>query len=143
MLKAHQACIDLEKNVLRISGREVKFLAEHELPDQARTDRTAELEDSNKPQSTATGSNPPTSTPQPESFPGGGNTLGQAPQGASVGSNFGAGVGAGASAAAGNRLGHPEGSIATLVELGATRDDAIRYLEMAGGNVDLAASFLF
>lgn len=29
MLKAHQACIDLEKNVLRIQGREVKFLAEH------------------------------------------------------------------------------------------------------------------
>ena len=36
MLKAHQACIDLEKNVLRIQGREVSFLAEHELPDKAR-----------------------------------------------------------------------------------------------------------
>ena len=36
MLKAHQACIDLEKNVLRIQGREVRFLAEHELPEKAR-----------------------------------------------------------------------------------------------------------
>jgi len=31
MLKAHQACIDLEKSVLRIQGREVRFLSEHEL----------------------------------------------------------------------------------------------------------------
>ena len=36
MLKRHQACIDLEKNVLRIQGREVRFLAEHELPNKAR-----------------------------------------------------------------------------------------------------------
>ena len=36
MLKAHQACIDLEKNVLRIQGREVSFLPEHELPEKAR-----------------------------------------------------------------------------------------------------------
>jgi len=27
MLKAHQACIDLEKSVLRIQGREVRFLS--------------------------------------------------------------------------------------------------------------------
>jgi DNA damage-inducible protein 1 len=36
MLKAHQACIDLEKNVLRIQGREVRFLPEHELPEKSR-----------------------------------------------------------------------------------------------------------
>ena len=35
-LKTHQACIDLEKNVLRIRGREVEFLAEHELPKKVR-----------------------------------------------------------------------------------------------------------
>ena len=29
MLKVHQACIDLEKNELRIQGREVSVLAEH------------------------------------------------------------------------------------------------------------------
>ena len=33
MLRAHQACIDLERNVLRIRGREVKFLDEHEIPE--------------------------------------------------------------------------------------------------------------
>ncbi|KAJ3262611.1 DNA damage-inducible protein 1 [Boothiomyces macroporosus] len=36
MLKRHQACIDLEKNVLRINGEEVPFLSEHELPDKAK-----------------------------------------------------------------------------------------------------------
>ena len=36
MLKAYQACIDLQKGVLRIQGREVRFLSEHELPENAR-----------------------------------------------------------------------------------------------------------
>ena len=36
MLKTNQACIDFEKNVLRIRGREVKFLDEHELPEKVR-----------------------------------------------------------------------------------------------------------
>jgi len=42
MLKAHQACIDLEKNVLRIQGREVRFLPEHELPEKSREDALSE-----------------------------------------------------------------------------------------------------
>ena len=41
MLKAHQACIDLEKGVLRIQGREVAFLPEHELPPNARNSGAA------------------------------------------------------------------------------------------------------
>ncbi|KAJ3272109.1 DNA damage-inducible protein 1 [Terramyces sp. JEL0728] len=36
MLKRHLACIDLEKNVLRINGEEVPFLSEHELPENAK-----------------------------------------------------------------------------------------------------------
>lgn len=36
MLKRHQACIDLEHNCLRIQGREIPFLPEHELPNNAR-----------------------------------------------------------------------------------------------------------
>ena len=32
-LEAYQACIDLEQNVLRIRGREVKFLDEPEIPE--------------------------------------------------------------------------------------------------------------
>ena len=36
VLKTNQACIDFEKNVLRIRGREVRFLDEHELPEMVR-----------------------------------------------------------------------------------------------------------
>lgn len=36
MLKSYQASIDLEKNVLRIQGREIRFLSEHELPAKAK-----------------------------------------------------------------------------------------------------------
>lgn len=35
MLKRYQACIDLAKNSLIIQNREVRFLAEHELPSSA------------------------------------------------------------------------------------------------------------
>ncbi|KAJ3207334.1 DNA damage-inducible protein 1 [Dinochytrium kinnereticum] len=36
MLKRHLACIDLEKNCLRINSEEISFLPEHELPDSVR-----------------------------------------------------------------------------------------------------------
>jgi DNA damage-inducible protein 1 len=38
MLKRHQACIDLAKNVLRISTEEVAFLPEHEIPGHLKED---------------------------------------------------------------------------------------------------------
>ena len=36
VLKMHKACIDLDKDVLRIQTREVRFLSGHELPMGAR-----------------------------------------------------------------------------------------------------------
>ncbi|CAI2197663.1 19938_t:CDS:2, partial [Funneliformis geosporum] len=42
MLKRHQACIDLQKNALIINGKEIRFLAEHELPESARMDEMEE-----------------------------------------------------------------------------------------------------
>ncbi|KAH8096663.1 hypothetical protein BXZ70DRAFT_329149 [Cristinia sonorae] len=126
MLKAHQACIDLEKNVLRIQNREVKFLAEHELPDKARSFEAGIVDDQPAADS---------ATPQGQSsaqFPGSGSTLGSAP--ASVPSAV-------QPQAASSRF--PEAAITTLMGLGATRELAISSLEAAGGNVDIAASFLF
>ena len=126
MLKAHQACVDLEKNVLRIQRREVKFLSEHELPDKAR--------DSYVPGEIPAGpvgsSHPSSQSPQRRSqppFPGSGNTLGAAPS----------------SREANASSRHPESTIQILMDLGATREQAISTLDAANGNVDVAASLLF
>lgn len=132
MLKQHQACIDLEKNVLRINAREVKFLAEHELPEQAKMlERPIDIADSTPganvgPSSTLSG--------PPPQFPGSGNSLGSQPAGNS---------GRSGPSVPANPSRYPETAVQTLMDLGASRDDAIRTLDAAGGNVDYAASMLF
>jgi DNA damage-inducible protein 1 len=147
MLKGHRACIDLEKNVLRIQGREVSFLSEHELPERARdSNELADLlEGSSGPgTSSSLSSNPGPSNPNqrpgnpsPVSFPGGGRALGSAPAGPAGGGNGAGSSGLGASS------GHPESTIRTIMDLGVSREVAIRTLDAAGGNVDVAASLLF
>ena len=116
MLKAHQACIDLQKGVLRIQGREVPFLSEHELPEKARD--PPERQDipggsSNQPIRQATAS---PRRAEPVRRPS------QAP-------------------ATGSR--HSERDINFLMDLGVTREIAISTLDAANGNVDAAASLLF
>lgn len=140
MLKAHQACIDLQKGVLRIQEREVSFLPEHELPEKARIlEAGVEVDGSlSSPQAVSSSSlssslprGDPSTSQNPGStgsrFPGGGNTLG----------------GAAAARAVGTGSRYPESDIQTLVGLGASKEHAIRLLEASGGNVDYAASMLF
>jgi len=133
MLKAHQACIDLEKGVLRIQGREVKFLSEHELPDKAREP----IHPPTGPAGSGSTSGPPgpsnSNRPQSSSpFPGSGTALGGAPAsqpprnaGSTPGARF------------------PEEHIKMLMDLGVSREAAINMLTAAEGNVDVAASMLF
>ncbi len=125
MLKAHQACIDLEKNVLRIQGREVSFLSEHELPEKSRAEEVVEA------------SVPNTSPPRA-------SRLGSS----SSGRTLGASPAAGPSQARGPKTPLPaqrprESAIRTLMDLGVSRDVAISTLDAAGGDVDVAASLLF
>ena len=125
MLKAHQACIDLENNSLRIGGREVKFLSEHELPEKARQ----------MDQGEGASDAPPSATrgpPQPTPFPGGGRSLGATPSSRTPGAGAGRPT-----------TNVSEDSIRTLMDLGASRELAISTLEAAAGNVDVAASLLF
>lgn len=134
MLKAHQACIDLEKNVLRIQGCEVRFLAEHELPENARD--PVKLEDA---VAEAEGANPqagPSSAVTQPPFPGSGQTIGSAPQ-------PGRGRGAPAPGAQTTQSQYSEEHIRTLMDLGVSREVAISTLDAAGGNLDMAASLLF
>lgn len=131
MLKAHQACIDLEKNVLRIQGREVEFLSEHELPSKARDGIV--LEDNG---SQITGAGP--SRPPASSFPGAGSTLSSPPRG-----NIPAANSTLPPPELTRQSRWPEKDIKALIDLGVTRDVAIQTLNAANGNVDVAASLLF
>ena len=137
MLKAHQACIDLEHNVLRIKGREVAFLSEHELPDKAKTDHAAlEDEPSQAQPSTSTSAAPP---PQ-QSLPGSGQRLGGTPQLPTPQSRTSA---TGTPGGAPPPAPFPDGDIQMIMAMGVSREVAIRALEAANGNVDHAASLLF
>lgn len=131
MLKAHQACIDLEKNVLRIRDREVPFLPEHELPKNA-LGQDAELADT----PSQSGPAPGPSSSQPR-FPGAGQALSSAPSPSTILGSRSSGPQGGAS----QRF--PETDIQTLISLGVSREEALRMLEAANGNVDFAASLLF
>ena len=141
MLRAHQACIDLEKGVLRIQGREVKFLPEHELPDKARAE---EFNDHQEPNShpSAPGSSNPTSTVQNKgsSFPGQGHTLGAAPRTQAKNPQPQSQQ---SQTPQTQPSRHPESNIQLLVDLGTTRDQAIKSLDASGGDVEVAASLLF
>ena len=130
MLKAHQACIDLEKNVLRIQGREVHFLSEHELPDKARIMDSGGEGPSAAVSSSSAG---PSRPAPPTSFPGSGNTLGRPPPPAGAGSRAPPVSRRPPAAQVTNQF--PESSITTLMDLGATREVAISTLKAAGGNV--------
>ncbi|KAF8638564.1 hypothetical protein AX17_002107 [Amanita inopinata Kibby_2008] len=144
MLKAHQACIDLQKGVLRIQNREVKFLSEHELPDKARDPIIGEQELTGTASgpSASSVSSPPRSSLQQRPFPGAGQTISGSPASRSDDNNLGTLTGAAGGQPA-NTGRHPEEKIRLLMDLGASRDVAISSLDAAGGNVDLAASLLF
>lgn len=144
MLKAHQACIDLGKDVLRIQGREVKFLSEHELPDKARDMHAASqnaaehLPPAGASTSTASGS-----TPQ-ASFPGAGNTLTSVPR--NQPSSTPTSSRPPAPTSGGSTAGQSQWSeehIQTLMNFGVTREEAIQTLNAANGNIEVAASLLF
>jgi len=143
MLKAHQACIDLEKGVLRIQGREVKFLAEHELPEKARVFELGHGQESGSQPSGSGSSNPSTSTGQSQgsSFPGHGNKLGVPPKTQAERSQPQPQQPQTQQQPSTSR--YPESSITALMDLGATRELAIQYLDASGGNIDMAASLLF
>ena len=142
MLKAHQACIDLEKNVLRIQGREVKFLAEHELPEKARVFEQGQSQESSSQPPGSGSSNPPASTTQNQgsSFPGQGTTLGAPPQARAQTTRPQPQQPQTPQPPASR---YPDSTIKVLMDLGATKETAIQALDATGGNIDMAASLLF
>jgi DNA damage-inducible protein 1 len=112
----------MDKNVLRIQGQEIPFLAEHELPEKARIQFNLQGEEIAR--EAAAQSSQPSGSSSQSHFPGAGNRLGSTP------------------AQLRDQL-PEENAISTLVSLGATREQAIQCLLEAGGNVDIAAFLLF
>lgn len=119
MLKRHQMCIDLSKNVLKIhDGEEVPFLPEHELPDNARAEKVA-----------------PESPTLPTSLP---SVTSVTP--ASTSTNHASAPVASCSTVESK---YPEESIKGLIDLGVSRQEAIAALDACDGNLDVAASMIF
>ncbi|TPX32679.1 hypothetical protein SmJEL517_g04186 [Synchytrium microbalum] len=139
MLKRHQACIDLKKNVLVINEEDIPFLSEHELPDKAKWETsgspmaTSPTQPSGQPlggPSSSSSSVPPSSRPPAQAA---GNAA--AARAAGVGGANNSNNPAAAK--------YPEASIQSLVDLGATRAEAIAALDASGGNPDVAANMFF
>ncbi|CAH0519000.1 unnamed protein product [Peronospora belbahrii] len=121
MLKRHQCCIDLSKNVLRLHEgdrfHEVPFLPEHEIPSSENRTDSAQ---------------PPTKSgdvPVPASSPGFTPTFAEAIQSSALPPTA---TGQGG-----------EAKIAQLVALGFPEQQAIQALRTCNGNVEMAAGLLF
>ena len=128
MLKAHQACIDLGKGVLRIQDREVSFLSEHELPEKAHVDELSEALEASAGASSVKAS---AGLPDPGQKAGPSTAAGSSSRPRNP------------SRPASNSR-YPESAIQTIMDLGGvSREVAVSTLDAAGGNVDVAASLLF
>lgn len=125
MLKRHQAIIDLSKNALIIQGRELRFLNEHELPEEAQ-DEPAELEQAKKQSLLEDNSQKVIADAANRAAAAGG-----ASQSAAAGSSE-AGLGA-----------EEKGKVDALIALGATNEQALALLRSTNWNADYAASLLF
>ncbi len=139
MLKKHQACIDLQKGKLIIQGDEVEFLGEADIPKYedvykneptidgpagTRTGAisgtvTQDVSRSGASQATVTATGP--SAPASSSS---GPARTQQPQSTTGPASF------------------PKEDIEQLTNMGFTKQEAIHALEMAGGNVEIAAGLL-
>lgn len=125
MLKRHQANIDLMKGALVIQGVEIPFLGESDIPKEVQQNDADMLNEAKK---ASLGVPVPKVSSEAESSPrpsaSTASTSQQQPSASTSGpSSF------------------PPGDIAKLTDLGASREEAIHLLEIAGGNVEQAAGF--
>ncbi|KAH9813367.1 hypothetical protein DFH28DRAFT_896856 [Melampsora americana] len=125
MLKRHQAIIDLSKNALIIQGRELRFLSEHELPEEAH-DEPAELEQAKKQSLLEDNSQ---------------KVIADAANRAAAGGEASQSVGAGTSEA--GLEAEQKAKVDSLIALGATNEQAVTLLRSTNWNAEYAASLLF
>ncbi|KAL8734287.1 MAG: hypothetical protein Q9181_003234 [Wetmoreana brouardii] len=137
MLKGHQACIDLKRGKLVIQDVEVPFLGEADIPKRDFAPAKEEMVRGPSGMSTSaiTGATQPSSQVSE-------NTASQQEKSSITSTKPEAERGQPTSASAESPF--PAADIAKLMELyGVTREEAINTLEMAGGNIDIAAGLLY
>lgn len=133
MLKRHQACIDLTRDKLVIQGVEVSFLGEADIPKEAEE---------------ALGDEPTVSGPGGTTIGGRTGAISQSEAASGMPGPSSSARPAAPSApaptpAAPAQPQFPDEAIGQLMQLGFSREDAIRALEASGGNVEYAAGLLF
>lgn len=143
MLKRHQACIDLSKGVLQIQDVSVPFLGEADIPKEQQeaiqSEPTVEGPSGMKTgaiSGAVSSSEPSGSQTQSGNFTGQGRPLGAQPSASSHPATVQP-----VPIAPGAKF--PEAHIAKLLEMGFSREEALHALEMADGNVEVAAGILF
>ncbi|KAJ2528926.1 DNA damage-inducible protein 1 [Coemansia sp. RSA 1933] len=121
MLKRHLACVDLKKNALVINDEVVEFLPEHQIP--------KDSQDNDNPTD-----EPSALAAQSPSTPArlGGMTAASASRGTQQQQTGTRSSGT-----------YSEATIKTIMDLGVSRSEAIRHLDAAGGNPEVAASLIF
>ncbi len=138
MLKRHQACIDLQKGALIIRGEEVSFLGEADIPkhEEGMMDEPTVEGPSGMKTGAISGA---VSHDQPNATHAQSKGKAQATAGPS---RTAEGSASGQQAPRGGGTSFPPEDIAKLTDLGFSREEAIHALELAGGNVDMAAGIL-
>ena len=154
MLKKHQACIDLEKNKLIIQGTEVEFLGEADIPKRSEVYKEElNIEDPAGSRigaisGTVTGSGEGTSTHPPavtqRSLSGRQSATGSVQQHQSTTTQAGHSASGRAQGmqSINSQSQFPKEDIEQLMGMGYGHDEVVQALEMAGGNVEMAAGLL-
>lgn len=139
MLKKHQACIDLAKNALVIQGNEVQFLGEADIP---KSDEVYKEEPTIAgPEGTRTGAISGTVIPPGAPAPSSSSTAAapsapRQPPAQPPASNTPQGQSTPGPAS------FPKESVDQLMSMGFSKEESTQALEMAGGNVEMAAGLL-
>lgn len=136
MLKRHQACIDLRKGRLIIQDVEVSFLGEADIPKQPVETLTNE---ESVPGPSGHKISAVSGAVQP---PPGASANPTGPQSNLAPTTSGPDARTPRQQPPTSRNSFPDADITKLMELGVSRGEAINALELAGGNVDIAAGLL-
>lgn len=140
MLKKHRMCIDLQENCLRVQDDKIDFLPEHEIPKMMEEvlDKEPKVPGPGNTTIGATTGTVEASTKSPQSQTAGGPSA----QPAQPSSQTTAESSQSRDSAFGQAQPITQQSIAQIMELGFTREEAVAALRQVNGNVELAIGLL-